>query len=72
VGVADTCDRQGARGTRRPAFPTPDAGAFVSGYPAIPNRDWLKSSAIFRQLPALRKRVSELERRLANLEHPKK
>ena len=45
-----------------------DAGERVSGYPAIPNRDWLKSSAIFRQLPALRKRVAELEQRIAELE----
>ena len=45
-----------------------DAGAFVSGYPAIPNRDWLKSSAIFRRLPELKKAVAELERRLADLE----
>ena len=45
-----------------------DAGEFVSGYPAIPNRDWLKSSAVFRQLPALKKRVAELEQRIAELE----
>ena len=41
---------------------------FVSGYPAIANRDWLKSSAVFRQLPAFRKRVAELEQRIAELE----
>ncbi len=45
-----------------------EAGQFVSGYPAIANRDWLKSSAIFRQLPALKKRVVELEQRIAELE----
>jgi UDP-3-O-[3-hydroxymyristoyl] glucosamine N-acyltransferase len=45
-----------------------DSGALVSGYPAIANRDWLKSSAIFRQLPALKQRVVELERRIAELE----
>ena len=45
-----------------------DAGTMISGYPAIPNRDWLKASAIFRQLPALKKRVAELEERLAELE----
>jgi len=45
-----------------------EAGAFISGYPAIPNRDWLKSSAIFRKLPELRKTLSDLERRLAALE----
>lgn len=45
-----------------------EAGEFISGYPAIPNRDWLKSSAVFRQLPDLRKRVAELEQRLKELE----
>ena len=43
-------------------------GEFISGYPAIPNREWLKSSAIFRQLPALQKHVADLERRLADLQ----
>ena len=37
-------------------------GAFVSGYPAIDNRAWLKSSAVFAKLPELQKRVRELER----------
>jgi UDP-3-O-[3-hydroxymyristoyl] glucosamine N-acyltransferase len=45
-----------------------DAGAVVSGYPAVANREWLKSSAIFRQLPALKQRVAELESRIAELE----
>jgi len=45
-----------------------DPGVMISGYPAIPNRDWLKSSAIFRSLPALKKRVVELEQRIAELE----
>lgn len=45
-----------------------DAGSFISGYPAIPNREWLKSSAIFRRLPELRKELAELERRLSKLE----
>ena len=45
-----------------------DAGAFISGYPAIANRDWLKSSAVFRKLPELRKLVADLERRIAELE----
>ena len=42
------------------------AGAFVSGYPAIENRSWLKSSAVFARLPELLKRVRELERRLSD------
>jgi len=45
-----------------------EAGTMISGYPAIPNRDWLKSSAVFRNLPALKKRVVELEQRIAELE----
>jgi len=45
-----------------------DAGECVSGYPAIARREWLKSSAVFRHLPALKNRVVELERRIAELE----
>jgi UDP-3-O-[3-hydroxymyristoyl] glucosamine N-acyltransferase len=45
-----------------------DAGQFISGYPAIPNREWLKSSAAVRHLPGLRKRVTELEARIVELE----
>ena len=45
-----------------------EAGEFVSGYPAIRNRDWLKSSAVFRHLPALRKLVTALQKRVDALE----
>jgi UDP-3-O-[3-hydroxymyristoyl] glucosamine N-acyltransferase len=45
-----------------------EPGSFISGYPAINNRDWLKSSAIFRKLPELRKTIAELEARLNKLE----
>jgi UDP-3-O-[3-hydroxymyristoyl] glucosamine N-acyltransferase len=45
-----------------------DAGSFISGYPAIDNRDWLKSSAVFRKLPELRKAVADLLKRLDALE----
>jgi len=45
-----------------------DAGTLVSGYPAIPNREWLKASAVFRKLPELRKTIAALEERLAALE----
>jgi UDP-3-O-[3-hydroxymyristoyl] glucosamine N-acyltransferase len=41
-----------------------EAGKVISGYPAIDNRDWLKSSAVFAKLPELRSRLRELERRL--------
>jgi UDP-3-O-[3-hydroxymyristoyl] glucosamine N-acyltransferase len=45
-----------------------DPGSFISGYPAIPNRDWLKSSAVFRKLPELRRLLADLERRIAERE----
>ena len=48
-----------------------DAGTFVSGYPAIDNRDWLKASAVFRRLPELRKTLAALQRRLEELERNK-
>jgi len=37
--------------------------AVVSGYPAIDNRTWLKSSAIFKRLPELLKRLEALEKK---------
>ena len=45
-----------------------ESGTFVSGYPAIENRDWLKASAVFRRLPQLKKAVVALQRRLEELE----
>lgn len=45
-----------------------DPGKLISGYPAIDNRDWLKSSAVFRRLPELKKAVADLQRRLEELE----
>jgi UDP-3-O-[3-hydroxymyristoyl] glucosamine N-acyltransferase len=60
---------QGVVATAQTGVPNSvEAGAIISGYPAIPNRDWLKSSAVFRSLPALKKRVVELEQRIAELE----
>jgi UDP-3-O-[3-hydroxymyristoyl] glucosamine N-acyltransferase len=70
VGVAGhiTIGR-GVRATAQTGIPNSvPAGAFVSGYPAIDNREWLKASVIFRRLPELRRRVAELEARLAALE----
>lgn len=46
-------------------------GSFISGYPAIDNRAWLKSSAVFSRLPeilrdiqALQAKVEELQKKL--------
>jgi len=44
-----------------------EAGATVSGYPAIDNRAWLKSSAVFARLPELQKRLRELEQEVGAL-----
>jgi UDP-3-O-[3-hydroxymyristoyl] glucosamine N-acyltransferase len=67
VGVAGHLEiGDKARATAQTGIPNDiEPGAFVSGYPAIDNRDWLKASAVFRKLPELRRRVDELERRLA-------
>jgi len=45
-----------------------EANTLVSGYPAIPNRDWLKASAVFKRLPELKKQIAALEDRLEALE----
>ena len=45
-----------------------DADRFVSGYPAIDNSEWRRSSAVFRKLPELRKQLRALEDRLRKLE----
>jgi UDP-3-O-[3-hydroxymyristoyl] glucosamine N-acyltransferase len=44
-----------------------EKGHVVSGYPAIDNRAWLKSSAVFARLPELQRRLRELERKVESL-----
>ncbi len=48
-----------------------EKGAVVSGTPAIENRAWLKSSAVFARLPELQKRLRELERKVESLLGPR-
>src|SRR6185295_2520733 len=64
VGVAGHLEiGNGAIATAQTGIPNDvDAGAVVSGYPAIENRTWLKSSAVFKRLPELLKRLEALER----------
>ena len=45
-----------------------EAGAMVSGCPAIPSRDWRRSSVLFHKLPELRHAIAALEARVAELE----
>jgi UDP-3-O-[3-hydroxymyristoyl] glucosamine N-acyltransferase len=44
-----------------------DAGAFVTGQPAIDHHVWRRASIVFRHLPSIRKRLEALERRIAEL-----
>ena len=41
--------------------------AMYSGYPAVENRQWLKSSAVIRRLPELQRKISELEKEVADI-----
>lgn len=43
-------------------------GQIVSGTPAIPHKDWLRAQAIFAKLPEMKRRIRELEKRIAILE----
>ena len=44
-----------------------EARAMVAGYPAIDSREWRKASVLFKRLPELKRRIEELEQRLARL-----
>ncbi|MEW6186492.1 MAG: UDP-3-O-(3-hydroxymyristoyl)glucosamine N-acyltransferase [Thermodesulfobacteriota bacterium] len=44
------------------------AKAVVSGYPAMPHKTFLRSSALFQRLPELAKRIQTLENRILGLE----
>ncbi len=43
------------------------AGKVISGIPAFDNRDWLRSTAAFRRLGEMQRRIRELEKRLEEL-----
>lgn len=66
VGVAGHLTiGDGAIATAQTGIPNDvEAKAIVSGYPAIDNRSWLKSSALFKRLPELFKRLEALEKRI--------
>lgn len=44
------------------------SAALYSGYPAVENRQWLKTQAVLNRLPDLQRKLRELEERLAALE----
>jgi UDP-3-O-[3-hydroxymyristoyl] glucosamine N-acyltransferase len=59
VGVAGHCRiGDGAIATAQSGIPNDVlAGQTVSGYPAVENKQWLKSVAVFNRLPELAKAV---------------
>ncbi|HMK31120.1 MAG TPA: UDP-3-O-(3-hydroxymyristoyl)glucosamine N-acyltransferase [Terriglobales bacterium] len=62
VGVAGHC-KVGDRAVATAQSGIPNdvaAGTTVSGYPAVENRQWLRSVAVFNKLPELAKAVREL------------
>ena len=60
---------RGVRASAQTGIPSSvEAGSFVSGYPAIENRDWLKSSVVFKRLPEMKQKILSLEKRIAELE----
>jgi UDP-3-O-[3-hydroxymyristoyl] glucosamine N-acyltransferase len=67
VGVAGHLTiGDGAIATAQTGIPNDvESKAVVSGYPAIDNRTWLKSSAVFKRLPELLKRIEALEKKTA-------
>lgn len=70
VGVAGHLEvGDGVVATAQTGIPNSvEANTLVSGYPAIPNRDWLKASAVFKRLPEMKKAIADLEARLEALE----
>ena len=42
-------------------------GETVSGMPSMTHRSWLKAMAVFEGLPEMKKKVAELERKLAEI-----
>jgi UDP-3-O-[3-hydroxymyristoyl] glucosamine N-acyltransferase len=64
VGVAGHLEiGDGVVATAQTGIPNSvEAGKVISGYPAIENKMWLKSSAVFKRLPELLKRVEALEK----------
>ncbi len=69
VGVAGHCViGDGVRATAQTGIPNDvSAGQIVSGYPAIENKKWLKSAAIYSRLPELYAQVREMREELKSL-----
>jgi UDP-3-O-[3-hydroxymyristoyl] glucosamine N-acyltransferase len=69
VGVAGHCRiGDGAIATAQSGIPNDvAAGQVVSGYPAIENRQWLRTVAAYNKLPEMARTIRALERAVAEL-----
>lgn len=45
-----------------------DSNAYYSGSPAMPHKDWLRTMGVLPKLPDMRKKLNELEKKIAGLE----
>ncbi len=64
IHIADRIEIQAQSGVHSGKYPE---GTRLFGYPAIQYNDYLKSYAVFKQLPAYMKRIEELEKQIAAL-----
>lgn len=68
IHLADGVEIQAQSGVHTGKFAE---GTRLFGYPAIPYNDYLKSYAVFKQLPEYIKRIAELEKQIASLKKEK-
>lgn len=69
VGVAGHCKiGDGAIATAQSGIPNDvPAGQIVSGYPAVQNRQWLRTTAAYNRLPELVRAIRALEKAVAEI-----
>jgi UDP-3-O-[3-hydroxymyristoyl] glucosamine N-acyltransferase len=69
VGVAGHCKiGDGAIATAQSGIPSDvPAGRIVSGYPAVENRQWLRTTAAYNKLPELVRAIRALEKAVAEI-----
>jgi UDP-3-O-[3-hydroxymyristoyl] glucosamine N-acyltransferase len=63
IHIADRVEVQGQSGVHTGKYPE---GSRLFGYPAFPYRDYLKSYALFKQLPLYIRKIEELEKQIAD------
>ena len=68
IHLADRVEIQAQSGVHTGKFAE---GTRLFGYPAIPYNEYLKSYAVFKQLPEYIKRIAELEKQIASLKKEK-